>query len=76
MLVVMRVDERDMAFVSTADTPEEANKIIYNELLEIYDGDVDKMNESIKDGEAEICDTEMFAWSNRRGNHDIKAFWI
>ena len=76
MWVIIRCDEREMTFVSTADTPEEANKIIYDELLEIYDGDTNRMNEDIEDNEAEICDSDMFAWSNRRQNHDIKAFWI
>ena len=76
MFVIIRADEREMTFVSTADTPEEANEIIYDELLEIYDGDTNRMNEDIEDNEAEICDSDMFAWSNRRGNHDIKAFWV
>lgn len=76
MWVIIRSDEREMTFVSTADTQDEANKVIYKELLEIYDGDTDKMNDDIEDNEAEICDSDMFAWSNRRGNHDIKAFWV
>jgi hypothetical protein len=76
MWVIIRADEREMTFVSTADTQDEANEVIYNELLEIYDGDINRMNEDIKDYEAEICDSDMFAWSNRRGNHDIKAFWV
>lgn len=76
MFVIIRSDEREMTFVSTADTQDEANEVIYKELLEIYDGDTDKMNDDIEDNEAEICDSDMFAWSNRRGNHDIKAFWV
>lgn len=76
MWVIIRADEREMTFVSAADTREEANEIIYDELLEIYDGDTSRMNEDIEDNEAEICDSDMFAWSNRRGNHDIKAFWV
>ena len=76
MWIIIRADEREMTHVDNADTKEEANEIIYNDLLELYSGDVNKMNEDIEYGEAEICDSDMFAWSNRRGNHDIKAFCI
>lgn len=76
MWIVIRADEREMTFVSTADTQEDANKIIYNELLDIYDGDIDEMNEDIKYNDADISNRYTFAWSNRNGNHDIKAFRI
>lgn len=76
MFVIIRADEKEMTFVSTADTSEEANEVIYNELLEIYGGDTDRMNDDIEDNETEICDSDMFAWSNRNGNHVIKAFWV
>lgn len=76
MWIIIKSGEREMVLADTAETLEEANKIIYDELLDIYDGDTNKMNEDIENNEAKICDSDMFAWSNRKGNHNIKAFWV
>ena len=76
MWVIMRADEREMAHVSNEDEIEKVRDIIYKELLEIYDGDEYKLSEDIADGVAEYNDSDLFAWTNRRGDHDIKAFWI
>lgn len=76
MFVIVRVDEREITYVCTADNPKEANKIIYDELLEIYDGNEDEMIKDIENDKAEYCDSDYFAWSNRKGDHDIKAFWV
>lgn len=76
MWVIIKVDNREMIHVADIDTKEEAYEVIYNDLLKLYDGDVNKMNEDIKFGEAGIFDSELFAWSTRRGNYDIQAFWV
>ena len=76
MWVIIKVDNREMIHVADIDTKEEAYEVIYNDLLKLYDGDVNKMNEDIKFGEAGIFDSELFAWSNRRGKYDIQAFWV
>lgn len=76
MWIIVKSYEREITLADSAETREEANEIIYDELLDIYDGDTIRMNEDIEDNEAEISDSGMFAWSNRKGNHDIKAFWV
>ena len=76
MFVIIGSDERDLCLLDTADTKEDANNVIYRELLDLYDGDAERMNEDIENEEAGIDDLDMSAWSNRHGNHDIKAFWV
>lgn len=76
MWIIIRADEREMTHVDNADTADEARGIIYNELLNLYGGNEDRLTEDIEDGEAEFCDSDMSAWSNHKGNFDIKAFWI
>ena len=48
MFVIIGSDERDLCLLDTADTKEDANNVIYRELLDLYDGDTECMNEDIE----------------------------
>lgn len=75
MFVIIRAKDRKLEYIDSAEDMDEANAKIYDHLLEVYDGDEDKMNEDIEAGEAEYCDSNVFAWTNHNGQVDFAGFW-
>ena len=80
MWICIRVIDREIEMLGTADTREEIFALMYNDMAKENEGE-ERLRKMIEDERAEISDDPCFGWSNPvyrcdMEEKDWKCFWI